>query len=94
MPVRDSPRNGRLRQDVAQRPHFRLGLQAEVMATAKRLLLRYTERSFTTVAQWRKWLEENRDRIYFSDVAGYKFRVIPKGYLKLPEAAKQTVHAP
>ncbi len=62
--------------------------------TAKQLLLRYTEKSFTTVAQWRKWLEENRDRIYFSDVAGYKFRVIPKGYLKLPEAAKQTVHAP
>ena len=55
---------------------------------AKQFLLRYTEKSFMTVGQWRKWLEDNRDRIYFSDVAGYKFRVIPKGYLKLPEAAK------
>lgn len=56
--------------------------------TAKRLLLRYTENSFATVAQWREWLEENRGRIYFSDVGGYRFRVIPKGYLELPRTAK------
>lgn len=52
---------------------------------AKRLLKRYTTQSFATQEQWEGWLKENRDRIYFSDVGGYKFRVVPKGYLDLPK---------
>jgi len=31
--------------------------------------------------QWRKWLGDNRGRIFFTDVGGYKFRVVPAGYL-------------
>jgi hypothetical protein len=48
---------------------------------ARRLLGRYTEQSFETPAQWRQWLDENKDRLYFTDVGGYKFKVAPKGYL-------------
>jgi hypothetical protein len=46
----------------------------------RRLLARYTEETFDTGEQWRDWLEAGRGRIYFSDVGGYKFRVMPEGY--------------
>jgi hypothetical protein len=48
--------------------------------TARRLLWRYATRSFPSTEQWRSWLEDNRDRIFFTDVGGYKFLVAPKGY--------------
>ena len=48
---------------------------------ARRLLARYTDQAFANSGQWRDWLETNRERIFFSDFGGYKFRVIPKGYL-------------
>ncbi|HUV63523.1 MAG TPA: hypothetical protein VMW24_06460 [Sedimentisphaerales bacterium] len=49
---------------------------------AGRLLERYTSQSndFSSAEQWRQWLSENKDRIFFSDVGGYKFFVIPEGY--------------
>jgi hypothetical protein len=50
-------------------------------ATAKKLLGRYTNVSFDTPQQWRQWLDANKDRIYFTDVGGYKFLVVPEGYL-------------
>lgn len=49
--------------------------------TAQRLLRRYTNQSFQNADGWKRWFENNRDRIFFSDVGGYKFLVIPKGYL-------------
>jgi hypothetical protein len=55
---------------------------------AKTLLKRYTECSFGTSVQWRQWFDENRDRIYFTDVGRYKFRVAPQGYLPA-EAGKK-----
>ena len=58
-----------------------LGLTARA-SIARKLLARYTTQSFQTPAEWRGWLQANRDRIYFSDVGGYKFRVVPKGYLQ------------
>lgn len=45
------------------------------------LLGRYTLVSFETADQWEAWFRENCDRIYFSDIGGYKFRVVPEGYL-------------
>jgi hypothetical protein len=45
-------------------------------------LRRYTDFTFDTSEQWRRWLDNNRDRIFFSDFGGYKFFVIPEGYLK------------
>ncbi len=52
--------------------------------TARKLLGRYTDRSFETAPQWRQWFEENKDRIYFTDVGGYKFLVVPEGYMTRP----------
>jgi hypothetical protein len=50
-------------------------------ATAGQMLARYTDRSFKTPPQWRQWFEENKDRIFFTDVGGYKFQVAPPGYI-------------
>jgi len=49
--------------------------------TARLLLKRYTNESFKTAEQWQQWFKDNRDRIFFSDVGGYKFFVVPKNYL-------------
>ena len=48
--------------------------------TAQLLLKRYTIESFDTQDKWQSWFDKNREKIYFSDVGGYKFRVIPEGY--------------
>jgi hypothetical protein len=50
--------------------------------TARHLLARYTNKSFQNVEQWHSWFEENKDRIFFSDVGGFKFFIVPKGYLE------------
>jgi hypothetical protein len=61
-------------------------LQDQTHADAARgLLARYTNESFASADQWQQWLTANRDRIFFSDVGGYKFFVAPKGYL-LPDS--------
>lgn len=52
--------------------------------TARQLLARYTEfreQQFEDPEIWRSWYEKNKDRILFSDVGGYKFFVVPEGYL-------------
>ena len=49
---------------------------------ARLLLDRYTDVSAQSPDKWRQWLDANRERIYFSDVGGYKFRVVPEGYLQ------------
>jgi hypothetical protein len=54
---------------------------AQQAATAKKLLARYTDGAFETPQQWRQWFEDNQDRIFFSDRGGYKFFVMPEGYL-------------
>lgn len=61
--------------------------------TARILLDRYTEESFKTAGEWQAWFDKNRDRMYFSDVGGYKFRVAPAGYLNFPatEANRRTI---
>ncbi len=50
---------------------------AQHAATATKLLSRYTECSFETPLQWRQWFQENKDRLYFTDTGGYKFKVAP-----------------
>jgi hypothetical protein len=40
---------------------------------ALRLLKRYTNETFETGRQWRTWLDQNRSRLFFSDVGGCKF---------------------
>lgn len=56
---------------------------------AQKLLLRYTNETFTTQAEWIMWYEDNRDCLIFSDSGGYKFYVIPQennGGATKPEA--------
>ncbi len=47
-------------------------------STARKLLTRYTQEAFETAEQWRRWLAANRDRIYFTDVGGYRFMAAPR----------------
>src|SRR5262249_2684640 len=50
------------------------GKQPEV---ARRVLERYTTEKFADAREWRAWLDKNRDRLFFSDVGGFKFRINP-----------------
>ena len=50
-------------------------------ATARKLLGRYTDLSFETRSPWQEWFDENKGRIYFTDAGGYKFLVVPQGYM-------------
>jgi len=50
--------------------------------TARLLLARYTSDSFQTTEQWRSWFQANKDRIFFSDRGGFKFFVVPIGYME------------
>jgi hypothetical protein len=59
-------------------------------ATVKTLLARYTNVAFDTPQQWQQWLAASRDRIFFTDVGGYKFLVIPEGYLAPQKDAPHT----
>jgi hypothetical protein len=49
---------------------------------ASLLLKRYTNewKRFNSKRQWRPWYDENREKIFFSDVGGYKFFVVPERY--------------
>ncbi len=58
--------------------------QAKRQATALKLLKRYTNEDFDTKAQWQRWLDANRDRLFFSDFGGYKFYVAPERYCDIP----------
>lgn len=42
---------------------------------ARRVLERYTNRRFAAAGDWRSWLDESAPRLFFSDVAGYRFMV-------------------
>ena len=55
--------------------------QKEHAAAALEALQRYTGLSLNTPQQWQQWLAANRQRLFFSDVGGYKFFVVPEGYL-------------
>ena len=46
---------------------------------AVRLLERYTDQKHgSDAAAWRKWLDANRSRLYFTDTGGYRFRAKPE----------------
>jgi len=37
------------------------------------VLKRYTGESFAGAEEWKAWLEENRDHLFFTDVGGYRW---------------------
>lgn len=61
---------------------------------ARRLLHRYTIQSFAGPEEWERWFARNRDRIYFTDSGGYKFLVVPEGYLQLSDQKTTSRPAP
>jgi hypothetical protein len=63
---------------------FELRKDAAHRETAERLLDRYTDDHTTFDFQ------NGRNRIYFSDVGGYKFLVVPEGYLIRPTGGAAT----
>jgi hypothetical protein len=44
-------------------------------AMARRVLLRYTNESFATAAEWRNWFNTNKQKLFFTEAAGFKFIV-------------------
>ena len=50
----------------------------EQLDDAYKLLGRYTDEGFDTPAAWRKWLNENKSQLFFTDVGGYKWMIKPK----------------
>ena len=54
--------------------------------TVDKILARYLDAKTATPATAGQWLADNRERIFFTDVGGYKFMAAPKGYLT-PAAA-------
>ena len=42
-------------------------------ATAKRVLLRYTNENFNTAAEWREWFNTNKQKLFFTEAGGFKF---------------------
>ena len=45
---------------------------------ALRVLKRYTTEDFADAKEWRMWLEAHRDRLFFTDVGGFKFMIAPE----------------
>lgn len=47
----------------------------EQVELAQRVLERYTEMEFNTAKEWRNWFAASRDKLFFTEVGGYKFLV-------------------
>jgi Thiol:disulfide interchange protein DsbD, N-terminal len=56
--------------------------RGEQADTAVRILKRYTTANFADSTQWRSWLRENRNRLFFTDVGGFKFLVAPESLIE------------
>lgn len=44
-------------------------------ARGLKLLMRYTNKTFVTKADWLQWLDDRRDRLFFTECGGFKFIV-------------------
>jgi hypothetical protein len=42
---------------------------------ASRVLARYTDKNFSNAKQWSEWLDQHKDKLFFSETNGYKFTV-------------------
>lgn len=66
---------------------------------AKRILDRYTMADFKTPAEWRKWYDTYKDKMYFTESGGWKFLIdgdasIPgNDYFKYRERVKERTNA-
>ena len=55
---------------------------------AQRVLERYTTQKFTSAAEWKKWLDTNRSKLFYTETGGFKFMVNTFG--KAAEPVKTT----
>jgi hypothetical protein len=76
--MRDAAHVGSLDHEVFRTP-FAVRPEFETWNTPGNYR-RYTDVAFDTPQQWQQWLDSNRDRLYFTDIGGYKFFVVPEGY--------------
>lgn len=67
------------------------GEQAEL---AQRVLKRYTTEAFQTPTEWRQWLNESRERLFFTEVGGFKFMAAPTELMKTRRNAAAGVSPP
>jgi len=56
--------------------------RVEQADTALRILKRYTTVTFADAKGWRSWLNDNRNRLFFTDVGGFKFLTAPEPLLE------------
>ncbi len=64
---------------------------------ARTLLQRYTDERFATAAEWAAWLDENRDRLFFTEIGGFKWLVdarAPRARAALPEVGSAVLLEP
>jgi hypothetical protein len=54
---------------------------------ARRVLKRYTTEDFADAKDWRTWLEAHRDRLFFTDVGGFKFMIAPESMRRASRTA-------
>jgi hypothetical protein len=57
--------------------------QGDQLDRARRVLKRYTTEDFADAKGWRKWLEAHRDRLFFTDVGGFRFMVAPDSLIRV-----------
>ncbi len=56
--------------------------RGEQAKTALRILKRYTTVNFADAKRWRSWLNDNRNRLFFTDAGGFKFLAAPEPLLE------------
>jgi len=71
----DAKALGIANRDVALLDRCIAMLGTDDAARAERILARYVPDRQGTPAEWKRWLEENRERLYFTDTGGYCWRV-------------------
>lgn len=65
----------------------------ETPELALRILQRYTTEKFTGATEWRKWLDQNRNKLFYTESGGFKFRVNTFGKIDMPAASNEPVKA-
>jgi hypothetical protein len=65
--------------------------QNEILA--HRLLERYTTEKFATATEWRKWYNENRKNLFYTEAGGFKFMVNSFGQRRPVEVQKDNDQA-
>ncbi len=61
---------------------------------AQRILKRYTTENFPDVKSWGDWLEAYRNRLYFTEIGGFRFMVAPESFKTRSNSNDATAQEP